>query len=32
MRFKSKTKQNEAMDYNYMSKNGMCTGKNETHT
>jgi len=30
MRFKSKTKQ-KAMD-NYMSKNGMCTGKNEKQT
>jgi len=28
VRFESKTKQ-KAMDYNYMSKSGMCTGKNE---
>ena len=26
--YKSKTKQN-SMDYNFMSKNGMCTGKNK---
>jgi len=30
MRFEIKTKQ-KAMDYIFMSKNGMSTGKNENH-